>query len=140
MDKRFWISGVVMTIATMLLGYVVHGVLLAPDYTALVGTVMRAPEESNALMQWMLLADACIGFAMTWIYRQGVSAGKSALGQGVRFGIAVALLTVIPQFLIYYVVEKLPAALVHKQLIFDTVRMLALGILVAFLNPRPAQG
>ena len=88
----------------------------------------------------MLLADVCIGFAMTWIYRQGVSAGKSALGQGLRFGIAVALLTVIPQFLIYYVVEKLPAALVHKQLIFDTVRMVALGILVAYLNPRPAQG
>ncbi|HEV8692692.1 MAG TPA: hypothetical protein VGQ93_00675 [Lysobacter sp.] len=138
MDKRFWISGVVMTIAAALLGFVVHGHLLANDYGTLVGTVMRSPEEANGLMQWMLLADVCIGFAMTWIYRQGISSGKSTWGQGLRFGLAVALLTVIPQFLIYYVVTRMPAALVHKQLIFDTVRMVLLGVLVAYLNPRPA--
>jgi hypothetical protein len=135
MDKRFWISGVVMTIATALLGFVVHGLLLADDYNTLVGTVMRSPQEANGMMHWMLLADACIGFAMTWIYRQGI--GPSAtLGQGVRFGIAVAFLTVIPQFLIYWVVTKMPAGIVHKQLIFDSLRMVALGVLVAYLNPR----
>ena len=135
MDKRFWISGVVMTIATALLGFVVHGLLLASDYTALVGTVMRSQEQANGMMHWMLLADACIGFAMTWIYRQGIGA-KATLGQGVRFGIAVAFLTVIPQFLIYWVVMNLPAGLVHKQLVFDSVRMVLLGVLVAYLNPR----
>ena len=136
MDKRFWISGVVMTIATMLLGWLVHGYLLAGDYTALVGTIMRTPEESGQYMHWMLIADACIGFAMTWIYRQGIDAGKSAISQGLRFGVAVALLTVVPQFLIYYAVERLPASLVHKQLIFDSLRMVVLGVLVAYLNPR----
>ncbi|GAB3377582.1 hypothetical protein [Lysobacter fragariae] len=136
MDKRFWISGVVMTIATMLLGFVVHGLLLANDYNALVGTVMRSQEEANGLMQWMMIADVCIGFAMTWIYRQGITGGRSTLAQGVRFGIAVAFLTVIPQFLIYYVVSAMPAALVHKQLIFDSLRMVVLGVLVAYLNPR----
>jgi hypothetical protein len=135
MDKRFWISGVVMTIATALLGFVVHGLLLADDYNTLVGTVMRSPEEANGLMQWMLLADACIGFAMTWIYRQGVGT-RATLGQGVRFGIAVAFLTVIPQFLVYWVVTNMPAAIVHKQLVFDSMRMLLLGVLVACLNPR----
>lgn len=138
MGKRFWISGVVMTVATMLLGYLVHGVLLAGDYAPLVGTVMRAPEQADGLMQWMLLADICIGFAMTWFYRQGVSIDRSTWGQGLRFGLAVALLTVIPQFLIYYVVEPLPAALVHKQLVFDSVRMVLLGLLVAYLNPHRA--
>ncbi|QNP41134.1 hypothetical protein [Lysobacter solisilvae (ex Woo and Kim 2020)] len=137
MDKRFWISGVVMTIATALLGFVVHGLLLADDYNALVGTVMRSQEQANGMMQWMLLADACIGFAMTWIYRQGIGA-RSTLAQGIRFGIAVAFLTVIPQFLIYWVVTAMPAALVHKQLVFDSLRMVALGVLVAWLNPRRA--
>lgn len=136
MDKRFWISGVVMTIATMLLGWFVHGFLLAGDYSSLVGTIMRSPEEASGYLHWMLVADVCIGFAMTWIYRQGIDAGKSALSQGLRFGVAVALLTVVPQFLIYYAVERLPAALVHKQLIFDSLRMIVLGVLVANLNPR----
>lgn len=138
MDKRFWISGVVMSIAALLLGFVVHGLLLSADYTALVGTIMRTPEDSNQYMHWMFLADLCIGFAMTWIYRQGIVPGKSTLGQGLRFGLAIALVSVIPQFLIYYVVEPLPASLVHKQLLFDTIRFLLLGVLVAYLNPRPA--
>jgi len=134
MDRRFWISGVVMTIATMLLGFLVHGLLLADDYNTLVGKVMRSPQEADGMVHWMLLADACIGFAMTWVYRQGIGAG-STLAQGIRFGIAVALLTVIPQFLIYWVVTAMPATIVHKQLAFDTVRMVVLGVLVAYLNP-----
>jgi hypothetical protein len=135
MDKRFWISGIVMTVAAALLGFVVHGLLLADDYNTLVGTVMRSQEEANGMMHWMLLADACIGFAMTWIYRQGIGTA-STLSQGVRFGVAVAFLTVIPQFLIYWVVTNMPAAVVHKQLLFDSVRMVLLGVLVAYLNPR----
>lgn len=133
MNKRFWISGVVMTIATMLLGFVVHGLLLADDYNTLVGKVMRSPDEAGRMMQWMILADACIGFAMTWIYRQGISA-DATMAQGIRFGIAVAFLTVIPQFLIHWVVTAMPAAIVHKQLAFDTVRTVLLGVLVAYLN------
>lgn len=137
MDKRFWISGVAMTIATALLGFFVHGLLLADDYNTLVGSVMRSQEEANGMMHWMLVADVCIGFAMTWIYRQGIGTGAT-LAQGIRFGIAVAFLTVIPQFLIYWVVTNMPAAIVHKQLLFDSVRMILLGVLVAYLNPRRA--
>ena len=137
MDKRFLISGVAMTIAAAVLGFVVHGLLLNADYTALVPTIIRAPEDANHYMQWMLLADAAIGFGMTWIYRQGYTASRSALGQGLRCGVAVALVSTIPMFLIYYAVEPLPGMLVAKQLIFSTVQMLLLGVLVAFLNPSP---
>ena len=138
MNARFWISGVAMTIAAMALGYVVHGVLLAADYTAL-GPMMRTPADSAHYVQWMLLADAAIGFGFTWIYRQGFTPGKFAIGQGLRCGLAIALVSTIPMFLIYYAVEPLPAALVHKQLIFSTVQMLLLGVLVSLLNPAPKQ-
>jgi hypothetical protein len=134
MNKRFWISGVVMTIATMLLGFLVHGLMLADDYNTLVGKVMRSQEEASGMMHWMLLADACIGFAMTWIYRQGIAA-RPTMAQGIRFGIAVAVLTVVPQFLIHWVVTAIPAAIVAKQVAFDSVRMVLLGVLVAHLNP-----
>jgi hypothetical protein len=135
MDKRFLISGVALTIAAAVLGFVVHGLLLNADYAALVPTIMRAPEDANRYMQWMLLADAAIGFGMTWIYRQGYTASRPALGQGLRCGFAVALVSTIPMFLIYYAVEPLPGMLVVKQLIFSTLQMLLLGLLVAFLNP-----
>ena len=136
MNARFWISAVVMTIAAGLLGFVVHGVLLAADYTAL-GPMMRLPADSAHYVHWMLLADAAIGFGFTWIYRQGFTPMKSAIGQGLRCGAAIALVSVIPMFLIYYAVEPLPGALVVKQLIFSTIQMLLLGVLVSLLNPAP---
>ncbi len=136
MDKRFWISAVVMTIAAVLLGYVVHGVLLAADYTAL-GPIMRTPEDSAHYLPWMLLADAAYGLGITWIYRQGYTPAKSALSQGLHCGFAIALVSVIPMFLIYYAVEPLPGMLVAKQECFALVQMLLLGVLVALLNPSP---
>ncbi len=136
MEKRFLISGVALTVAAAVLGFVVHGLLLASDYTAL-GPIMRTPADSAHYMPWMLLADAAIGFGITWIYRQGYTPAKSAIGQGLRCGFAVALVSTIPMFLIYFAIEPLPGMLVAKQLIFSTVQMLLLGMFAALLNPRP---
>ena len=108
MDKRFWICGLLVAIAAMVLGFVVHGVLLKQDYAALVGQLVRAPEDANRHLPAMLAADLCIGFAMTWLHRQIPAHAGSALRAGVRFGLAVALVSVVPQFLIYYTIQPLP--------------------------------
>ena len=136
MDKRFWICGIVVSVAALLLDFLVHGVLLQPDYAALVPSgIYRGPEDANAYMPWMLGAHLLIGFGLTWLYRKGMQAGRSVLGQGLRFGAAVAVMSTIPGYLIYYAVQPLPAALVHKQMIFSTITMLLLGLLLAWLNP-----
>ncbi len=140
MDKRFWISGAAMTIAAGLLGFVIHGLLLKPDYAAL-GPIMRSDADSaHYMFPWMLLADLAYGFGITWIYRQGYTAARSAIGQGLRCGFAIALVGTIPMFLIYYAVEPMPGMLVAKQLAFSTAQMLILGVLAAMLNPAPKPG
>lgn len=135
MDKRFWICGLLVSVAALLLGFLVHGVLLAPDYAAL-GAMYRSDDQSQAYAPWMMLAHALIGFAMTWIYAQGFSTAKPALAQGLRFGLAMALFSTIPGYLIYYAVQPLPASLVVKQIVFGTIGMLLLGLLLAWLQPR----
>ncbi len=135
MDKRFWVCGLVMSIAALLLGFIVHGLLLAPDYAAL-GAMFRSDDDSQHYTHWMVLAHALIGFAMTWIYVQGFSSGRSSSMQGLRFGLAMALFSTVPGYLIYYAVQPLPAALVIKQLLFGMATMLLLGLLVAWLQPR----
>ncbi len=135
MDKRFWICGLVMFLAAMLLSVIVHAVLLKPDYLAL-GPMYRTDADGQTYLPWMLLAHALIGFAMTWIYRQGFSSGASAIGQGLRFGLAMSLFSVIPGYLIYYAVQPLPAVLVLKQIVFGMISMLLLGVLLAYLQPR----
>jgi hypothetical protein len=134
-DKRFWICGIVMAIAAQLAALLIHAWLLVPDYQAL-AVLYRPEEEAGRYLGWMLLAHACIGFALTWLYAQGYARGRSAVGQGLRFGFALALFSVIPGYLIHYAVQPLPATLVVKEIVFGTLAMLLLGLLVAWLQPR----
>jgi hypothetical protein len=87
----------------------------------------------------MAIAYLLFGFALTWIYRQGKTKGAGALAQGVRFGIAVAALAVVPVFLIYYAVQPMPGALVVKQCVFGSIGAVLLGIAVAYLNRAPSE-
>lgn len=127
-----------MSVATLLTGFVVHGLLLAGDYAPLIGTLLRTQEDSQHYFPWMIVADLLIGFTMTWLYRFGFSEGRTTAAQGLRFGLAVALLSVVPLHLIYYSVQPTPAVLVVKQVIFDTIRFMLLGVLIAYLQPRRA--
>jgi hypothetical protein len=139
MDTRFWISGVVMSVLAFALGFVVHGLLLAGDYTPLAGSVYRTPEEAQRYLPYLVIANILFGFALTWIYRQGKTAGASTLGQGLRFGLAVAVLMTIPTYLIYYAVQPTPGALAAKQILFDTIAVVLTGIAVAYLNHAPGE-
>ena len=135
MNKRFVISWIGLTLASFVLGFVVHGLLLANYYSALVPNMFRSQEDSQKVFHFMILADILIGFGLTWIYRKGAEPGKPAIGQGVRFGLAIAVFSVIPRYLIYYAVQPTPGILVVKQIVFDTIAMVILGILAAVLNP-----
>jgi hypothetical protein len=55
------------------------------------------------------------------------------LPQGIRFGVAVALLTSVPTYIIYFVVQPMPGNVVVKQIIFESALMVILGIIVAWL-------
>lgn len=81
----------------------------------------------------MLLAHLFIGFAMTWVYRQGRK-DHHTLGQGIRFGIGICCLSTIPWYLIYLAVIRIPSDLAIKQIAFDVPMMIMLGIIVAYLN------
>lgn len=139
MDQRFWISVVVMFVLSLGLGFVVHGVLLGSEYARLTG-LFRQPPEADAYFAWMLLAHALIAVGFTWIYRKGLEAGKPFLGQGVRFGLAIAVLMTIPIYLIYYAVQPMPGGLVARQIVYDVIAVVIMGIVVAWINrpPQPA--
>jgi uncharacterized membrane protein len=137
-NKRIVICGLLMSLASLILGYIVHGLLLGHDYQPLMGTLIRTQEDSQHYFPWMIVAHLLTGYAMTWIYAKGFTAGKSVSGQGLRFGIAVALLVAVPHYLIYYAVQPTPAVLAVKQIVFDSLRFVLLGLLVAYLHPQRA--
>jgi len=133
-NKKFWISVVVMFVVMMALGFVVHGVLLASDYQALMPNVMRPEADAQAHMSYMLIAHAILAFGFTWLYRAGRETGKPWLGQGARFGFAFALAAPVPIYLIYHSVANFPLDVALKQAVFETLGAIVAGIAVAFVN------
>ena len=94
--------------------------------------LFRAEGDEQKYFPLMILAHVMLSGAFVWIYARGVEA-KPWLAQGVRFGVAVALLTVVPTYLIYFVVQPMPGGVVIKQIAFDGVLMVILGVIVARL-------
>jgi hypothetical protein len=130
MSMKFIIAAVVMFIMTWALSFVVHGFLLSADYAA--SAAMRPPADAQPLMGYMILAMALFAIAFAWIYERGRE-DRPWLAQGLRYGLAVAFLTVIPTYLIYHVVTPVPLALAIKQIVYDTIRLLLMGVVVAWI-------
>lgn len=137
MNKKFFIAWIVIFVAWFAGSFVVHGLLLQDDYSKLTG-LFRTEAESQQFFPLMILAHIMLAGALVWIYSRGVEA-KPWLAQGIRFGVAVALLTIVPTYLIYYVVQPMPGAVVAKQIIFDGILILILASIVAFLYREPAR-
>src|SRR5687767_11410815 len=106
MDKKFWVSFVALFVITSAYGFLIHGLWLAPDYAQL-PDIMRGQEDADAHMQFMILAHVFIAGAMAWIYRQGSKPGDW-VGQGMRFGLAMAFFSAVPFFMIYHAVAQFP--------------------------------
>lgn len=138
MNMRFLVSVVVLFIVSMALGFVVHGLVLGSEYQKLTPNLFRTEQDGQAHFAWMLVAHVILAIGFTWIYRAGRDA-RPWLGQGVRFGIAVALLAPIPTYLIYYAVQPMPFDLVVKQVVLDTIAMVVMGIVAAAVNRDPVR-
>jgi len=130
MNNKFLIAWLVAFIVMMAGGIVVHGMLLGDKYVAT--GLMRPEAEQQGFMAWMILAHVLMAGAFTWIYARGAE-NKPWLGQGLRFGLAIALLMTVPVYLIYYCVQPLPEMLVVRQIAYDTILLLLVGAVVAFL-------
>jgi len=138
MNKKFVIAWIVLLIAWFVGSFVVHGVLLRSDYMHLTN-LFRVEGEQQKYFPLMCLAHVILSGAFVWIYARGVEA-KPWLAQGVRFGVAVALLTTVPTYMIYFVVQPMPGEVVIKQIVFDGILMVILGTIVAWLYRDRAAG
>jgi hypothetical protein len=132
MKNRFWISFVVMFVMAMGIGVLVHGTLLHNDYARL-PNLMRSEEAGMKMFPFIIGAHVLIALGFTWIYLVGRE-DKPWLAQGVRYGLAVAVLSTIPTYLIYYAVMPFPSDLVAQQIVFDTIGMVLMGIVIAWIN------
>lgn len=132
MDKNYWISTIVVFVVWVLGGFLVHGFWLGTFYETM-PNIMRTDAETEGLMHFMLIAHLLMAAALVWIYRRGQE-NKPWLQQGLRFGVAVALLLPIPTFMIFFTVQQNPAALAIRQALGDSAVVIVVALLAAYLN------
>ena len=132
MDRKFVLAALCAFAAAFVLGFFFHGVLLYREYDAL-KAVYRGPELKPLLFSLLILAQLIMATAMVAIYRFGRQ-DRPFLGQGARFGLLIACASVIPCYLIGYVVTNIPATLAIKQIVLETVTVTTMGIVVAWFH------
>ncbi len=136
MRKDMLLSWLVVFAVWMAGSYVVHETLLHDDYARL-ASLFRPESDAQRYFPFMILAHVLMAGAFVWIYSRGAEA-RPWVGQGVRFGLAVALLTVVPTYMIYFAVQPMPGATVAKQILFDGILVILLGVITAAIQRRPA--
>jgi hypothetical protein len=136
MNKKFAIAWAVLFVVWMAGSFVVHGTLLYDEYAQL-PNLYRPETEAQGYFPLMLLAHVMLSGAFAWIYARGVDA-RPWVGQGLRFGVAVALLTAVPTYTIYFVVQPTPGSLAVGQMIGDGVLIVVLALIAAYIyRPSP---
>jgi hypothetical protein len=123
---------VVVFILACLIGMFIHGMLLKNDYQS-IASLMRPAADFRPGMIFVAYLAFAIG--SVWMYAHGVE-DKPWFGQGVRFGIAVWLVLAVPSFLIAFATQPIPEMLVAKQLGFEFVDKIILGVVTAAIVRR----
>lgn len=117
--------------------FLIHVVWLKQDYMD-TAALWRTQDALAHRMWIMLVADLLFVIAAVLIYARGVES-KPWVGQGIRFGILLALLTTINGSLAAYVILPMSHLLAVKWIIGEGILNIVLGLVIAVIcQPKPA--
>jgi len=131
MDRKFLTAVAATFVVTVALAFFIHGVLLFSHYAEL-PAVFRGARLPLNMLGLMLAAQLIFSLAFVGLYRFGIE-DKPWPGQGMRFGLLAAALTVVPNFLIDYVVTNITGVLAIWQIVLESIRVVLIGLMVAWI-------
>jgi hypothetical protein len=131
MSRKFVIATIAAFVMFAGFGYLVHGYLLAHAYGHL-PNLWRAGDDASKHMPFIIAADFIMAIAFVWIYERGRQ-DKPFLGQGIRYGIAMALLVPVGKFMTYWAIQPIPHRVVLHQILGDGVAIVIVAVVVAWI-------
>lgn len=113
-------------------GFLVHAVWLASTYQTMTaeGFSFRSHDALQHKLWIIWLSDLLYAILFAWVYARGMEP-KPWASQGIRFGILIALFTVVPASLNDYVSYDLPHLLVIKWIAAGFITLIVMGLTVA---------
>ena len=127
--KKLIIAIFVSYVVLMATNYLVHSVWLMPDYDA-IPLSHRSAEQIMHRFWAMALGQFFFAAMFAYIYARGRE-NKPWVPQGIRYGIVMTFMTVIPYSLSEYVVYLVPHVLAVKWMVAGGIQLVILGLIVA---------
>jgi hypothetical protein len=125
-----WVGAIAAVFAVMVAtSWLVHGILLRSEYL-LVAIYFRPFPVIQARIWIILVGQAIFSAAFVYIYTRGLES-KPWLWQGVRYGVLVWVLAVIPASAAEFVTMFLPHQLVLRWIGYGLLQLVLAGIAVA---------
>ncbi|MGO9520235.1 MAG: hypothetical protein ACLPND_24625 [Candidatus Korobacteraceae bacterium] len=121
-------AGFVVQVTGLLL---IHSVWLKQDYVDS-ASVWRSQPDQTSRVWAMLLAVLIYVVGGVWIYARGVEA-KPWVGQGIRFGILLAMVAVVYGSLSGWVILPVSSMLVLKWIIGESLLSVVFGLVIAYI-------
>lgn len=126
------VAGFVLQMGT---NYLIHSVILMKAYEA-TSPLWRAPEDMGHRMWAMIVAVLVYVVGAVLIYQRGVEK-KSWVGQGIRFGILLAMVAVVPAAIIEWVTVPLIHQIALHWILLEGAQAILLALLIAVIcQPR----
>jgi hypothetical protein len=132
MDRKWWMATLAAFVTSVVLNFVVHGLILSGDYAALQGVYRPHGFEAWRFLL-LLVAQLIMAGAMATLYPFGLEK-RPYIGQGVRFGLLAACVSVVPLTLINYAVTRITLSLTIKQVVLEAVVVTAMGVAIAWVH------
>ena len=127
MSKRLLIHSGVVFLVFAIYGFVVHGIMLEDIYAQAPG-LWRPQAETEALIHWILIANAIMAVAFSMIFAKGYE--NRGLGEGLRFGLLIGIFLGSVN-LIFYAVQPSTLNLTIITFLADVGMTVASGLALA---------
>jgi hypothetical protein len=110
MKKKIMTASAVVFVLFLIMDFVLHGILLKDLYVE-TAALWRSHEAFRHFAWILWVVDAFMAFLLVWLFAKGWEAGKTWLGQGVRFGLVLGLLFSLPMGFSMYAMMPIPFSL-----------------------------
>jgi hypothetical protein len=127
--KKLIMAIVAVFIVLMATNFLVHSVWLTPDYDAIPLSHRNLAGIQHRFWA-MVIGQFFFSVMFAYIYTRGAE-HKSWMVQGIRYGILVTFLTVVPTALSEYVVYIIPYMLAIKWMVAGGIQLILAGLVVA---------
>ena len=138
MNKKLWVTFIVVFVVYFLLDWLVNGVLMGSTYMAEdVAKLMRPEAEINSNMWIFIVCDLFYTFFFTLIFSKGFE--NKGWMEGVRYGLYVGLMVCVPMAYGMYGTMPFPYSLALQWFLYGLAMNIVIGVVAALVyKPKAA--